>query len=269
MRFLLSISTFCFLFSAFGQPDWQLLNYYPGYTFADAPGGNFDFPDGSLHSHYPAFLVSTQAFCGDVSGKVVRCTFTVDCSGNTVFRYGGQGTWNNGSRPASARLFFSCLSGYDNNTTQPTNFWFNTPWVEISTNGATNTLTATLDHFGDWTDAGGPYSSANDDLVGGFWNTVSNVCQIGLAFGGGSFYDTGIAVTSGQATFRLLSFSVSWPASRSWLEISAAGMLTVHGDSNTSYTVERSADLVEWNYWATAIGEASCGVVPGFYRARR
>jgi len=247
--------------------DWQLLDYYPGYTFADAPGGSFDFPDAAMHAHYPAFLVSTQQFCGDISGKILTCSFVVDCESNTVFRFGGQGTWNTGSRPASARLFFSCQTGYDNNTTAPTNFWFNTPWVEISTNGLTNTLTATLDHVGDWTDAGGPYSTANDDLVGGFWNTVSNVAQIGLAFGGGSFYDTGVAVVSGAARFNLVSFAVD--DVRLWLAISSDGTLTVHGDPSVSYTVERSEELSTWNYWSTAMGENSCAAVPGFYRARK
>ena len=99
--------------------QWQTLNYYPGYTFSNAPGvlddlSTFDFPDSSSHSHYPAFLVTTQAT----------------------------------SLPANARLFFSCETGYDNNTPHPTNFWFYDPqWAEIRTNTGTVTLTAAMDPF--------------------------------------------------------------------------------------------------------------------------
>ena len=251
--------------SAMGQ-DWQMLNYYPGYSWSAAPSAGddlstFDFPDAAAHSHYPAFLVTTQAMRLNLSTTPLTLTFTLEASLDTVFRFGGQGAWNTGSLPANARLFFSCETGYDNNTPHPTNFWFYDPqWAEISTNTGTVTLTAPMDPS-QWSDAGGPGSTPNDDLVGSFWNACSNVVQMGLAFGGGSFFDTGIAVAAGSATFHLRSFTIP-----PWLTISGT-MLTVHGFS-PSYEVQRSEDLQAWDHWTTTGPELPCVIMPGFYRAR-
>src|SRR5262245_48977980 len=148
---------------------WQTINYYPGWTFYEAPAegsdvATFTFPDGNLHEHYPAFLVTTNGLWNITGGRIV-CQFTVECADGTTFRYGGEGDWNNGPRPPSARLFFSSETGYDNNTQHPTNFWFCSNGVEINTNGNTVTLVAYVQNSSVlWTDAGGYYSSPNDDI---------------------------------------------------------------------------------------------------------
>ncbi len=184
---------------------WQLISYYPGYTFSDAGAGSFTFPDVATHQHYPAFLVCTQAQSMNLSNATVVATFTVEADPGTEFRYGGEGNWNIGPMPASARFFFSAVAGYNNAGTGSTNYWFNSNWVEV-TNG-TATLIATFNPA-DWTDAGGcnecpPIAEAN------FWYAVANVREVGIAYGGGDFYDIGIATSNGSASFSLDYFGVT------------------------------------------------------------
>lgn len=226
--------------------DWQRLDYYPGYSWSPAAAGTFTFPDAAVHSHYPAFLVVTQVQAMDLSNAVIRCRFTVE--GAATFRYGGEGSWNLGPRPASVRLFFSSDIGYDNNTPAPTNYWFNTPWSAVTNQGIV-TLEARLDHAGEWTDAMG----GND--VAAFWTCARHVQQVGVAFGGGNFYDVGVAVVTGSATFRLLEFTVTPRFSMT------SDLRIIGGFSQATYRVYRSDDLEHWSCWTN-------GISPGFYRAK-
>lgn len=184
---------------------WTGIDYYPGYNFFPVQSQSnevcsFAFPDAALHAHYPAFLVQTNATPFSLSNRTAAVTFSLDCSSNAVFRYGGEDFWNIGGLPANCRIFFSTVDGYDNNG-QATNYWFNSAWVELSTNTGTASLSATFDNPADW--AGGQ-EEINSNA---FWHASASVVQIGLAIGGGNYYDIGAAVTSGTATFHLLSFS--------------------------------------------------------------
>jgi hypothetical protein len=184
---------------------WTGIDYYPGYNFfpVDSQPGevcSFTFPDAALHAHYPAFLVQTNASSLSMSNRTVALTFSLDCSSNAVFRYGGQDFWNIGGLPANARLFFSTIGGYTDSGPY-TNYWFHSAWVELSTNTGTASLSATFDNPVDWAGGQGEINS------NAFWNASANVVQLGLAVGGGNYYDIGAAVTSGTATFHLKSFS--------------------------------------------------------------
>jgi len=186
---------------------WQLILYYPSYTFTPVAESSFIFPDAASHQHYPAFMVCTQAQAMNLTGETLICEFAVETAPDTVMRFGGQDSWNNGPRPASARLFFSAVAGYNNSGTGSTNYWFNSQWVEIGTNTTTATLIAALDPA-EWTDAGG-CAECRTTTEADFWNAVANVREVGLAFGGGDFYDIGIATVSGSCTFHLTRFTVS------------------------------------------------------------
>jgi hypothetical protein len=184
---------------------WTGIDYYPGYNFFPVqtkPGEvcAFDFPESALHAHYPAFLVQTNAGCFSLSNRTVTATFRLDCSTDAVFRYGGQGYWNNGGLPANTRLFFSTVTGYDNNG-PATNYWFNSGWVELNTNTGTASLSATLTNAAGWSDGQGTSDS------NAFWKASGIVVQVGVCFGGGNYYDIGDAMDSGTATFHLLGFS--------------------------------------------------------------
>lgn len=189
--------------------SWVLINHYPSYaSFSDASPVAPDLATCTFPTaHYPAFLVCTQAVGMNLSNETVMATFTVEASPDAVIRFAGEGVWNFGPRPASARMFFSSVTGYNNQGTGSTNYWFNSQWVEISTNMGIAMLIVTFTPS-DWTDAGGcnacPPPTEDD-----FWFALSNVHEVGLAFGGGDFYDVGIAATSGSVVFHLNSFAVA------------------------------------------------------------
>jgi len=190
--------------------SWFIINHYPSYSsFSDAFSVSNDMATCTFpQSHYPAFLVCTQSQSFNLSNSTISATFTVECDSNTIIRFAGQDVWNLGSRPASARLFFSSVIGYNNLGTGSTNYWFKTSYVEIDTNTQVLTLTAIMDDPLDWSDAGG-CNDCPPTTIDNFWYAVSNIHEIGLAFGGGSFYDVGIATISGNCIFHLNSFSVS------------------------------------------------------------
>lgn len=264
-RTLWLILTVCVLFilSTFkAHPQdspWQLLNRFPHYTFHPQPSNSFAF-SGS----YPAFFVVTQALAMDISSATLSCTFSLSNSEDVVFRYGGQDISNFGPRPASARFSFASVVGYNNQGTGSTNYQFNSTWAEIGTNSLTGTLTASITP-GSWSDAGGcaecpPPTEAN------FWYAVQHVVQIGVAFGGGDFYDVGIATTEGSSTFNLDSFTVT---PRFSLAINSGTISVVGGFVKATYVVERSNDLVTWSDYGEIVGTNTLAAVPGMYRARQ
>lgn len=190
-----------------GQPDWTGIDYYPGYNFfpvARQAGEvcSFSFPAPGAGDHYPAFLVETNAASVSLSNRIITATFSLECSPDAVLRFGGQGRWNLGPMPPNTRIYFSTVTMYNNGGT-PTNFWFNSTWVELTNNTGTATLSVTLNNPSAWTDSYGESES------NAFWNAAANVREVGVCFGGGDFYDIGDAMVSGTATFHLLSFSTS------------------------------------------------------------
>ena len=187
--------------------SWVLINHYPAYSFADASpvGGDMatcTFPT----AHYPAFLVCTQSAGMSLSNETLLCQFTVEASTDAVIRFAGEDVWNFGPRPASARLFFSSRIGYSNQGTGSTSRWFHSAWVEIGTNTGTASIIATIDPS-QWTDAGG-CNACPPPTEADFWAAAANVHEVGLAFGGGSFYDVGIATIAGACVFHLDRFTV-------------------------------------------------------------
>lgn len=187
---------------AFGQ--WCVMPRFPfpPYQIHPVPSNSFEF-GGS----YPAFFVVTQAQTMNMSNSTISLTFTLSNSEDVVFKYGGQDVWNSGL-PANARLFFGTVPGYHNQGTGSTNYWFNSQWVEIGTDTGTVTLTDSF-HREDWSDAGGcadcPPVTDED-----FWYAVANVREMGLSFGGGSFFDIGITTTAGSSILTVESFYGPW-----------------------------------------------------------
>lgn len=183
-------------------------------TCAVVSGGDvatFEFPQSSANA-YPAFLTTTTdaSLLGDLTGKTLSATLTVEATPGTMFRFGGQGTsWNQGSAPANARLYFSTNpSAYnlvDAQFHQDDYWWSNSAWVVVNDQTGTVTLTDTFDpaHF---SNAQGGQAT---NRLAAFQAAVANVQQIGVSYGGGSFYDVGLAVFSGTGTasFHLLSYT--------------------------------------------------------------
>lgn len=180
-------------------------------TNATGTLASFSFPQTGNNVAYPAFLTTTTDtnLLGNLTGKTISGTIRLDVTSNPQFRYGGQGQWNLGSAPANTRLFISTSSApYSNSGYKacPSCYWFNAAVsVQIKATTGTATLQDTLDPSR-WSNANGQLGSS---VPSEFTNAIANVRQIGLSYGGGSFYDVGIAITNGTgiATFQLLTFS--------------------------------------------------------------
>ena len=182
------------------------------YRGSDASGvsgdvATFSFPVDVGNTAYPAFLTTTtvQAVLGNLTGKALLANLTISDVAGTTYRYGGQGTWNLGSLPANVRLFISTSAAvYNLNDAQQNEdsyWWSQVAWAQVQ-NG-TFTLTDTFDPA-HWSNAQGHLAS---DRLAAFQAVVANVRQIGASFGGGNFFDVGVALLSGQSTFHLHSYT--------------------------------------------------------------
>lgn len=216
-------------------PQFSLLNYWPGYAWSPLPSNTLSFPyrGGS----FPAFVLLTNAVPQDISGGAITATFRVVASPDAAFTFGGEGRWNTGNMPTHARLFFSSYHGYLNESGCPECFWFSGDgWVRI-TNGVF-TITATLDPSR-WTHGYGQTNAI------AFHAALTNCIEVGVCFGGGSFFDIGVGLTNGTATFEMLALDFLPPASNG-LSLT----LTNEGVN----CVETSTDLISWAPYATRVG---------------
>lgn len=232
MKILASLLIALSLFSA--KAEWRLLQYYPGYVPGAAPATNgaiasFVFPPSAQGQLFPAFLVYVQGTTMDLRDTQLACSFLLNSSSNAVFRFGGQGTWNNGPTPPHCRLYFSSLVDYSN-VGYGTNYWFHKSRVNITNTLSVSNLTAMLTNHMDWSDGQGQSNS-------NAWQyAASRAKTVGLAFGGGSFYDIGIAMVQGNADFNLLSFTCNPP-----FRVQMIGRF-----EGNNYGVEYSTNLAHW-----------------------
>lgn len=223
MKALLLLFAFCLSLNAAPQPTspWIVYSFAgsgpKGYKPSNATGvggdlATFSFPKTGNNVAYPAFLTTTTVtnHLGNLTGQTISATLSLTTTGSPGFRYGGQGTWNLGTLPANTRLFISTSAAAYSNpgyTACPSCYWWSgTAWTQISATTGKVTLTGVFNPT-NWSNAKGKSGSS---LLSEFTNAVANVRQIGFSYGGGSFYDVGIAVTNGTgtATFHLLSFDV-------------------------------------------------------------
>lgn len=191
---------------------WHSSGQYRPYDASSAGGdiATFSFPQTGRNVAYPAFLTTTTVtnVLGNLTGQTVSATLTLTTTGNPGFRYGGQGVWNFGSLPAHTRLFFSTSSASYSSAGYkacPSCYWWSTTaWVALNASTGTATISDVLDPS-HWSNANGQPGSS---LPAEFSAAIANVQQIGVAYGGGSFYDVGVAITNGTgtATFHLISF---------------------------------------------------------------
>lgn len=190
-------------------------NYNP----SSAPNQTFQFPTAKRNVAFPAFLTTTTVtnVLGDLSGQTITATITLSVTGNPQFCYGGNtpwSSWNLGGLPANTRLYFSTNpSAYNLNDAaqNESDYWWSSApsaWTVISAATGTVTLTDTFDPA-HWSNAQG-HSASDPNYTAAFQSAVANVRQIGVSFGGGSFFDVGIAVlpNTGTAIFHLVSYDV-------------------------------------------------------------
>lgn len=141
---------------------------------------------------YTSFV--TQPVDSDFVDQTLTCATDIHA---TPFVFRGQGVWNNGPLPAHVRLYFtSTTNTYSNidSSQHPNLYWWSTNWIALNLNDCMSFSTiVSPENFAN----GGGQSGSLD--TNSFYACASNVKQIGFAFGGGSFYDVGVASTLVEA----------------------------------------------------------------------
>jgi hypothetical protein len=193
-------------------------NYNPSSAFGQLGDiSTFSFPEAKRKNPFPAFLTTTvdTNMLGDLTGQTITATLNLAVTGNPVFAYGGHtpwSSWNTCPVPANTRLYFSTNpAAYDlqDATIHQDDYWWSSgPTASVTISPVTGmvTLSDTFDPS-HWSNAQG-VSAVNH--LAEFQSAVANVRQIGVAFGGGCFFDVGIAVlpNTGTAIFHLISYDV-------------------------------------------------------------
>jgi hypothetical protein len=187
------------------------LNFHPA-----AHGMTFSMPDATSTS--PAFVnYMLDTYTASLTeGNSITAAFSVTTSSPSTAILGDTFGGLNLATPAYVRLFIQANLPDDGSANcgvgraNVNNYW----WADVSsytfTNGGTGgtvTMTATLGNA-NWSGICGNPASSN---VQGFDTALANVKYVGISFGSGYFFASGVGVdgTTGTATFTLVSYTVS------------------------------------------------------------
>lgn len=155
-----------------------------------------------------AFLTTIRdvELLGDLRHKVIVATGTLTTQDDPLF----SAAYPSGvKRPCNFRLYFTDTAwpyslSYANHYED--RFWWCATQMAVLERGRW-TLTAVVEPC-EWSDSQGKMGT-DARVTAGFWKCASNVRQIGLSFGGGSYYDVGVGITnSAAATLYVLSFDI-------------------------------------------------------------
>jgi hypothetical protein len=185
---------------------WKIYSYNASgqaLSSKQAPAGTatmaeFDFlatPDDALLAMKASGSPESSIF-----GKTITATFTIVGAG--TFTYFGEGTVDNPcGTPANTRLYFNTANG----PFAFTKFWWSNPAAAFLTAPGVVTVTAAvLPAF--WSDWNGQNGTTDPDA---FASAAANPDLIGLSFGGGCFFENGVGVSPGSATFKLITYDVN------------------------------------------------------------
>ena len=157
------------------------------------------FTFGSSTTSWAALLTSQKTLTGDLGlGTGVTATVTVTAPGAT---FTARATGGCGTAP-SVRLYFAA-AGSSTSTGFSTQVWWSNP-VAVPLATGTFTLTTTLTPTS-WSDYNGQFGNQTATVNAAFDNAVTKVKSIGLSFGGGCFFENGVASSAG-GSFTLTHF---------------------------------------------------------------
>ncbi len=192
------------------------LNFYPAAHATTIPTGvEFSMPDATAISPaYVNYLLDTFTTSLTESNTITATINVVATSGTPAFLGDTFGGFNLAT-PAFVRLFIQANLPNDGSANcgvgraNVNNYW----WADVSSytfvtggSGGAITLTASLSSA-NWSGiCGNPASSSP-----AFDTALSNIKYVGLSFGSGSFFASGVGVdgATGTATFQLLSYTIS------------------------------------------------------------
>ena len=203
---------------------------------------------------------NTPELLGDLCGATISATIQINTYDNPMLLYGN----DCGSPPyGNVRLYFTTTTGpYDYHTgmVNPTQYWWaDYAMVNLSAGNpgqmipGTYTLTAAIDPQL-WSDANGEYAG-DPHFTDAFFYAASMVAQIGLSFGGGCFYDTGVGISNYDfpwpwptATLCILDFRILWPTIvlKSLDNVNGAVLSVTNTIWWQSCTIQYSNDLGSW-----------------------
>jgi hypothetical protein len=182
---------------------WDIL-YSPGmpsHPYADASGGwHFNFPSPPDSIHYATITINRPI------GGTFSADMKVDAQ-NAIFNFRIGDPTNTGTAPPACHLFFQ-QQGDDLSGSGPMQFyrWWSTPFAFVLANGAaTLSVPLTPDK---WLSVFGLRGTDSAAAQAGFAQAMAKTANVGLTFGGGSYYGHGVNVTSGTARFIMRNFSV-------------------------------------------------------------
>lgn len=192
-------------------PDvWSAFNTQAHVIASTTPASGdiatIQFPTGQVGSGQLAFIATTRevSLLGDLTGHTITATFSISTTGTPRFTYWGEGSnWNTGPMPANCRLVFMTRTGFS--TAWADEVWYSNP-VDVALAGLGSApLSNSLTDPSLWSNGQGQQGS---NRPAQFNAAVANVAQVGLAFGGGSFFDVGVNVikNTGSAIFHLESY---------------------------------------------------------------
>jgi len=184
---------------------WVWLTEKPDAVRRD--GIQFTLPD-SADGKYPVFLLAN--YHGNLTGKMVAATLSLTAAPETVIIYRPEPN-NDGPSPANVRLYFQTFSGWTSPSPVCSDYWYSNPvsvTLENLAAGGTTTLTNAFDPAL-WSDMNGHFGTNDAAHMAAFAAGLKEVKEIGLSFGGGWFFSTGVAVSSGSATFGLENYRIS------------------------------------------------------------
>jgi len=194
------------------------LNFRPAVHADTIPTGGVQFPMPNATGPSPTFVnyMLNNFTVSLTEGSTISATINVVGTSGVPGFLGDTFGGFNLAQPAFVRLFVeanlpsdgsaTCVGGNQNGN----NFW----WADVNFytftpggSGGPITLTVSLDPA-NWSGICGNPASAN---TAGFDLALANIKQVGLSFGSGFFFASGVGVdgTTGTANFQLLDYTIT------------------------------------------------------------
>lgn len=182
---------------------WKIYAYNSGGSLSSKPAAG----DASSVARFEVLstpddaLLATKQPGGPntaLNGKTITATFVIEGAG--TFEYYGQP--DACGAPANTRLYFST-----NGPFAYTNFWWSNPASMALTSPGGGTVTANVEPA-EWSDWNGQRGTVDPATTAAFEAAAADPDLIGLSFGGGCFFQNGVGMSAGSATFRLMTFTI-------------------------------------------------------------
>lgn len=191
------------------------LNFYPGAHATTIPTGGVEFAMPEAAGSSPTWVnyIENTYRVALTESAVVTAQINVLSGSSTSFvgdTFGGI----NLAQPAFVRLFIQSNLPNDHSATctgggNVNNYW----WADVSSytfvngpGGGSATLSVPFAPS-DWSNICGQSGASN---AGAFDLAIASTTIIGLSFGSGFFFASGVGVTGTPATFQLLSYTISY-----------------------------------------------------------